>query len=591
MRVLANIESGRNSDYPCALSLYPRIFQPAEEIIMAVPTVAEYAVMRLSELGIDRVFGVPGDYAFPIDDAIEACPALTWIGCANELNAAYAADGYARRKGAAILTTTYGVGELSALNGVMGSKAHRVPVFHLVGAPSRRITRQQLVTHHTLGDGVYGNFEALSAAAACVSARLTPDNAIEELERVIREALRQSAPAYIVIPMDHARMPVTGTPVKGQPLGTIKRQSSAPDELAAALAAILTRLKAARNPVVLPSALLARYGLQAKLAAFLDKSQIPFATTPMDKGVVSEGHANFLGLYNGLRSAPAGVKALVEGADLVLDLGGIVLADANTASWSDALPADRLVSVNDNWVRIGGTIFSQVAIEDMLDGLIAQTPVFGGRGSAPAPAMLAITGNKADALSSATFYPRLQRLLKAEDVLVVETGTCMLHLGAMLLPDGVGCEGQTLWGSIGWATPATLGVAMANDKGRTVVVTGDGSHQLTLNEIAVMGRYGIKPVIFVLNNGIYGIEDVVSERGHVYDDIAPVQYHLLPEAMGCREWISRRVSTIGELEEALAVISSSDAAAYVEVMIPESESQPLPDWVLDATYKSRTPRA
>ena len=99
MRVLANIESGRNSDYPCALSLYPRTFQPAEEIIMAVPTVAEYAVMRLSELGIDRVFGVPGDYAFPIDDAIEACPALTWIGCANELNAAYAADGYARRRG------------------------------------------------------------------------------------------------------------------------------------------------------------------------------------------------------------------------------------------------------------------------------------------------------------------------------------------------------------------------------------------------------------------------------------------------------------------------------------------------------------
>ena len=137
---------------------------------MVNPTVVEYVVKRLSELGIDRVFGVPGDYSFPIDDAVEACPALEWIGCANELNAAYAADGYARRHGAAILTTTYGVGELSALNGVMGSRAHRLPVFHLVGAPSRRITRQSLITHHSLGDGVYGNFEALSAAAACVSA-------------------------------------------------------------------------------------------------------------------------------------------------------------------------------------------------------------------------------------------------------------------------------------------------------------------------------------------------------------------------------------------------------------------------------------
>ena len=189
------------------------------------------------------------------------------------------------------------------------------------------------------------------------------------------------------------------------------------------------------------------------------------------------------------------------------------------------------------------------------------------------------------------FYPRLQRLLKKEDVLVIETGTCMLHLGAMLLPDGVGCESQTLWGSIGWGTPAALGVAMAQHSGRTILVTCDGSHQLTMNEIGVMGRYDAKPIIFVLNNGIYGIEDVVSERGHAYDDIAPVQYHRLPEVMGCKAWFTRRVSTIGELEDALATINKSQAAAYIEVMIPESESQPLPGWVIDQTYKTRTPSA
>ena len=75
-------------------------------------SVAEYVVNRLADLGIDRVFGVPGDYSFPFDDAIEACDRVEWIVCANELNAAYAADGYARIQGAAILSTTYGVGEL-----------------------------------------------------------------------------------------------------------------------------------------------------------------------------------------------------------------------------------------------------------------------------------------------------------------------------------------------------------------------------------------------------------------------------------------------------------------------------------------------
>jgi len=107
----------------------------------------------------------------------------------------------------------------------------------------------------------------------------------------------------------------------------------------------------------------------------------------------------------------------------------------------------------------------------------------------------------------------------------------------------------------------------------------------------VMGRYGINPVIFVLNNGLYGIEDVISERGHEYDDLAPVQYHLLPEAFGCRGWLSTRVSTVAELDAALDAIEAHDGAAYVEVMIPGEESQPLPGDVIDRGYRLRTPGA
>jgi indolepyruvate decarboxylase len=97
-------------------------------------TVAEYVVERLAALGIEHVFGVPGDYAFPFDNAIEASDRVSWVGNAHELNAAYAADGYARIRGAAILCTTYAVGELSALNGVMGSYAERLPVFTWSGS-------------------------------------------------------------------------------------------------------------------------------------------------------------------------------------------------------------------------------------------------------------------------------------------------------------------------------------------------------------------------------------------------------------------------------------------------------------------------
>jgi indolepyruvate decarboxylase len=555
---------------------------------MANPTVAQYTLSRLSQLGIDRIFGVPGDYVFAVNDAAEQVPGLKWVACANELNASYAADGYARIRGAALLSTTYGVGELSAINGVMGSKAHRLPVFHLVGMPSERIQHLGLVTHHNLGDTVYDRFQALSEAACCVSAVLTPDNCIDELERVIREALRQSMPAYLVISELHGGMPVLGTPVTGSPLESIKRQHSVPVELDAAVGTVLARLAAAKNPVALVTATVARYGVRDLAAEFIRRANIPFAVTPNDKGALDESMPQFMGLYAGLWSSSQAVCDAVAAADLVLDIGGLVTSELNTGMWTAVADPAKIVSIRDNWVRANEKVFVGAAIDDVLTALTAKiTPR--PAGSWPRPEQTPIVGGPGDAIGSASFYPRLQRQLRSGDTLVIETGTCMTHANKLLLPEGVGAEGQGLWGSIGWATPATLGVAMAKRDGHAWMVTGDGAHQLTLNELAVMGRYGIKPRIFVLNNGLYGIEDIISERGHEYDDIAAVNYHLLPAAFGCKGWIVERVATNAELDAVLAKIASNDSAAYIEVMIPNEESQPLPADVIDGGYKLRTP--
>lgn len=556
---------------------------------MPTPTVAQYTLQRLAALGIDKVFGVPGDYAFSVNDAVETIDGLEWVASANELNAAYAADGYARIRGAAILSTTYGVGELSALNGVMGARAHRLPVFHIVGMPSERIQRLRLITHHNLGDTRYDRFQEISAQACCVSAVLTPDNCIDELERVIREALRQSMPAYIVISEVNGLMPVIGTPVPGVPLGQVKRQRSDPTELAAAVEAIVDKVAAAQHPVATITALTARYGVAGLATELVVKANLPVAITSNDKGIVDESLPQFAGHYAAQMSHPPAVRDLVQHADLILDIGGLMLFELNTGMWGDVLNTDRAVCIHDNWVRSGTDVYLNVAIDDLLAELIDRIPTR-TLPDLPEPVRLEIAGAAEEPTSSGTFYPRLQRRLKAGDTLVIETGTGMLHLNGIRLPAGVGAEGQGMWGSIGWATPATLGIAMAKTSGRTWLVTGDGSHQLTLNELAVMGRYGVTPVIFVLNNGLYGVEDVISERGHQYDDLAPVQYHLLPAAFGCSGWLSRKVSTVAELDAGLDAIDAHEGAAYIEVMIPNEESQPFPDEVIDRAYKLRTPR-
>ena len=560
------------------------------------PSVVTYVLDRLADLGIGHVFGVPGDYSFPLNDAVEVHPRLQWVPSANELNAAYAADGYARRRGAGIVCTTYGVGELSALNGVMGAMAERVPVFHLVGTPSVRIVRQGLICHHTLGDTRYDRFEAISAAAGCVSARLTPENVVVELERVIDKALEDSRPAYLTVPMDLALMPITGTPIQGTPMGAVDQHASVAVELEAVLDLVMGRLAEAARPLVMPTVTLKRFGLVETFAAFLEASGLSYATTPMDKSLLSEGHPAFLGMYNGSRSTPAALQGVVEDADLLIDLGGLVMEDLNTGLWSGHLDASRVISLHADWVQAGDQVFTSVSISEVLAGLIERFQATGSRPShwgeqrpvQPEP-LLPLSGDGDQPTGSACFYSRLQRFLRPIDLLVTDTGTCLLKLNAMRLPDGVAIESQTLWGSIGWATPAALGCALADSERRVVLVTGDGAHQLTVQEIGVMGFTGAKPVVIVLNNGLYGVEALLSETGHAYNDLPPWRYAQLPEAFGCQGWWSGRVSTVAELEQALVAINAHDGGAYLEVMIPPEESQPLAETLIETMHQTATP--
>ena len=562
------------------------------------PSVVSYALDRLADLGIGHVFGVPGDYAFPINDAVEVHPRLRWVPSANELNAAYAADGYARRRGAGIVCTTYGVGELSALNGLMGAMAERLPVFHLVGTPSLRIVRQGLICHHTLGDRNYARFEAISAAASCVSARLTPENAVIELERVIDKALEESRPAYLTFPMDLALMPITGKPIQGRPLGAIDQHASVPAELDAVLDLLEARLAAASRPVVLPTITLRRFGLVDAFKALIEASGLTYATTPMDKGLLSEGHPAFLGMYNGHRSNPADLQHVVEEADLLIDIGGLVLEDLNTGLWSGSLAPSRMVALHADWVQTGDRVFTSVSISDVIAGLTRrfQTsakrfPCGGEQRLIQPEPLLPMTGEADQPTDSARFYPRLQRFLRPTDLLVSDTGTCLLKLNAMRLPDGVAMESQTLWSSIGWGTPAALGCALADPERRVVLVTGDGAHQLTVQELGVMGVAGVNPVVIVLNNGLYGVEALISETGHAYNDLPPWRYAELPAALGCKDWWCGRVGSVAELDQAFKAINAHQGAAYLEVLIPAEESQPLAEDVIETIHQTATPKS
>ena len=404
-----------------------------------------------------------------MNNAAETIDGLQWVACANELNAAYAADGYARVRGAAMLSTTYGVGELSALNGVMAPRRTRLPVFHIVGMPSERIQHLKLITHHNLGDTRYDRFQAISSSACCVSAVLTPDNCITELERVIGEALRQSMPAYLVISQVNGQMPVIGRPVGGERLAKVTRQRSDPNNWAAAVDAIAAKVAAAgigrlHHHVDRP------LRVTDKAVKLVGKANLPVAITLLRQRGDRRSLPHYIGLYAAGSSQPPAVREIVEQADLILDIGGLMLTELNTALWAPcSTPIGRSASTKTGFAA-ETDVYLNVAISDVLDGLSRKIKSRPAATRRP-PTASWMTGSGDDPTGSPNFYPRLQRRLKAGDTLVIETGS--LHVPSQR--DAAARRGrrpeQGLWGRSA-GEPRHPRHRDGQDQGRTWLVTG-----------------------------------------------------------------------------------------------------------------------
>lgn len=105
---------------------------------------SQYLFKRLHEVGIRSVHGLPGDYNLVALDYLKPA-GLHWVGNCNELNAGYAADGYARVNGVSAIITTFGVGELSAVNAIAGAYSEFVPVIHIVGYPTTAAQKNGLL--------------------------------------------------------------------------------------------------------------------------------------------------------------------------------------------------------------------------------------------------------------------------------------------------------------------------------------------------------------------------------------------------------------------------------------------------------------
>jgi indolepyruvate decarboxylase len=533
-------------------------------------TVIQHVLGRLKDIGIADIFGVAGDYAFPIQDAIVGYQGINWLGCCNELNAGYAADGYARVRGVGALSTTYGPGELGAISAVGGAYAENVPLFHLTGMPTRAAQHKRQLVHHTLGNGEFDFFAKMAGPVVCARAILTPQNAVYETERLIAQALYHRRPVYMAIPADVADQEVLGSAQPSEP------PRSNPDNLRAATEAILSALDIADTACMLPGMLTKRVGLQSQLQAFVEASGMPFATMFGDKSVLEEQQPSFIGMYDGRLMNPD-VRAYVESCDQVVTVGTL-MTDFNTGAFTARLDPMKTMAIKHHYARVGQWEFHDVEMRDLLSSLTSQVKRRDQETSLlPASLGPVTTGNGGDAITAEALYPRWADFLRPNDIVIAETGTSSMGLAFAQMPAGATFHNQTLWGAIGWATPAAFGAAVAAPERRVVLFTGEGSHQLTAQEISQMGRRGLKPTIFVLNNSGYLIERLLcSDPDIAYNDLAAWRYSELPHALGCDGWLTARVTSCAELDQVLQQASHNGSASYIEVVTDEYAAPPLP---------------
>lgn len=538
-----------------------------------MPTVIQYLLDRLKQLGIRDIFGVPGDFAFPINNAICDDKELRWIGCCNELNAAYAADGYARIKGMSALSTTFGVGELSALCGIAGSYAEYNLVFHIVGMPKMDAQKKHDIVHHSLGDGESSTFMEMAALVVCAETMLTPENCVQEVERVIAAALENRRPVYIAIPHDYANANISSFAAPAE----IPMKSD-PATLEEVVSIIVNKLSNAKQACIMPGFLIDRFGLKDLAMAVINASGLPYVTMALDKTVLDETTSSYLGLYMGQLINPE-IREFVESCDCILTIGAI-LSDVNMGMFTAKLDKSRIINIMPSSVHIGYTDYINVKMLDVLEELTRRlnkrTDIRGPVARHPTIPRV----NAEDPITADYLYAKYAEFFKPDDIIIADSSSSFYGLLSRFLPKRVKFESQMLWGAIGWATPASFGTALAAPDQRVILITGEGSHQMTAQEISQFYRYGLKPIIFVLNNHGYLIEKMLSKKlDYCYNEIPHWQYHKLPEILGCNDWITRKATTCGDLDNILRELNNIKTGAYIEIVTPKLSAPQLMEMI------------
>lgn len=527
------------------------------------PSITTALCDALIARGVNHVFGIPGDYALSLFDTMTHS-ALKVINTCDEQGAGFAADAYARVVGLGAACVTYGVGGLKLVNSTAQAYAERSPVVIISGAPGISEITGEALLHHRVRD--FGTqmrvFEEVTEAQAILD---NPNTAYGELMRVLNVAERTKRPVYIEIPRDCAQMAIDATAVVTPQVVPVD-----PATLAEALGEALAMLNAARHPIILAGVEVHRFGLQDNLLQFIEHSGIRFATTIMGKSVVAESTRGFVGVYAGSLSNTR-VRKAVEESDCILNLGAM-LTDLNTGIFTAHLDPSRIIMSSAETLTIRRHHYAGIDLSAFLSGLNAAKL----KQRAPLPASAHVyptdfSPKPEQAITVSRVFECLDAELTDEVAVIADPGDALFGAIDLTIHSRTEFIGCAYYASLGFAVPAALGLQMAQPAWRPLVLVGDGAFQMTGLELSTAARYGLTPIVMVLDNQGYGTERPMLDGP--FNDVHPWAVTEVTKLIGSGQGYS--VHTEVDLVSAVrAALSDSGQLAIIHVHLAVDDFSP-----------------
>ncbi|CAD5172426.1 unnamed protein product [Musa acuminata subsp. malaccensis] len=568
---------------PPAGHCYP--IAPAVQASAPEKTLGSHLARRLVQVGAHDVFSIPGDFNLTLLDHLIAEPGLRLIGCCNELNAGYAADGYARARGVGACVVTFTVGGLSVLNAIAGAYSENLPVICIVGGPNSNDFGTNRILHHTIGLPDFSQELRCFQTVTCYQAVVNNlEGAHEQIDTAISTALKESKPVYISISCNLPAIPHPTFSHEPVPFFLSPKLSNQRG-LEAAVEATMEFLNKAVKPVIVggPNIRVAKAG--EAFVELADACGYPIAVMPSAKGLVPEYHPRFIGTYWGAVST-AFCSEIVESADAYVFVGPI-FNDYSSVGYSLLLKKEKAIIVQPERVVVAnGPTFGCILMKDFLRALAKRlnknTTAYENYSRIFVPDGQPLECKPKEPLRVNVLFKHVQKMLSGGSAVIAETGDSWFNCQKLKLPEGCGYEFQMQYGSIGWSVGATLGYAQAvKGSKRVIAFIGDGSFQVTAQDVSTMLRCGQNSIIFLINNGGYTIE--VEIHDGPYNVIKNWDYTGLVDAIHNGEgkcWTTK-VRHEEELKEAIetAMGSKQDCLCFIEVIVHKDDtSKELLEW-------------